>query len=61
MNEFNSGGTPYQLRFDIFNVARSHLFDQYMINLEKGLVGPYPTFEMVEELANKIKKFVETR
>lgn len=54
--------TPYELRFQIFQQAQIHLFEEYRSKLERykhtDLPVPFPSYEEIESLARKIKNFV---
>lgn len=54
--------TPYELRFQIFQQAQAHLFEEYHSKLERHKDTdppvPFPSYEEIESLARKIKNFV---
>ena len=64
--------TPYELRFEIFKQAQSladqefhasfNLADQWnQLNSVKMEYPDFPTYEKIEELANKINNFVSSK
>ena len=66
--------TPYELRFEIFKQAYGHANDEYQSHCStvamwndnpKNTVlmeyPDFPTYEYIEELANKINSFVSSK
>lgn len=64
--------TPYELRFEIFKQAQVYANDEYIAqynivdnhNQNTGSKWDYPSFpsyEKIEELANKINDFVSSK
>jgi hypothetical protein len=52
--------TPYELRFQIFCQAQSHLLEEYHNKVENDLFVSFPSYEEIETLARKIRTFVES-
>jgi len=64
--------TPYELRFEIFKQAYAHANDEYLAaynivdnhnqNTENKRNYPtFPSYERIEELAEKINNFVSSK
>lgn len=70
------GKTPFELRFDILNLARQQVVDRYFADLEvlratldavgdshslKTHAPDFPSIENIFEVAEKFKQFVEDK
>lgn len=64
--------TPYELRFNIFKQAYAHANDEYVASYEivrehnensdiKWDYPPFPSYEKIEKLAEKINTFVSSK
>ena len=64
--------TPYELRFEIFKQAYVHANDEYLAaynvvdnhnqnNETKWNYPPFPSYEKIEQLAEKINNFVSSK
>ena len=67
--------TPYELRFEIFKQAYAHANDEYVAGynivdnhnhdqnteIDKWNYPPFPSYEKIEELAEKINNFVSSK
>jgi len=64
--------TPYELRFEIFKQAYGQAQDEFQANYNlaemwndrndvKMEYPDFPTYEQIEELANKINNFVSSK
>ena len=64
--------SPYELGFEIFKQAYAHANDEYFAsykmvdnhnknNENKWNYHPFPSYERIEEIANKINAFVSSK
>jgi hypothetical protein len=68
--------TPYELRYNIMNLARQHLLEKFyavrdvaqtQASISESIIpledvqNHYPTFEQITELATQMKYFVEDK
>ena len=67
--------TPYELRFEIFKQAYAHANDEYLASynivdnhnhnqnteIDKWNYPPFPSYETIEALAEKINNFVSSK
>jgi hypothetical protein len=67
--------TPYELRFEIFKQAYAHANDEYLASynivdnhnlnqnteIDKWNYPPFPSYEKIEQLAEKINNFVSSK
>ena len=64
--------TPFELRFEIFKQAYAHANDEYLAsynivdnhnlsNETKWNYPPFPSYETIEALAEKINNFVSSK
>lgn len=50
--------TPYELRFNIFQLAQSHLLEEYHNKIDTSNPVQFPNYEQISILAEKINNFV---
>lgn len=58
--------TPFEIRFDLLNLAREHLMQKYYSEVDfakeiKGECPSFPTDKDIFELAESFKNFVDSK